>query len=238
MSPTVDELRNEIRRGVGRHDRIEPTAFTKEALAAICAAVGYEVDRTVEHSLPIGVDGSTYRVDDPGSLGERHEETRPVTVRDDPGPLAGVGGPVLFVLGAAGAAALVAGRRRGQFALTPEEREWLAFQADRSDFEGWLVTMRLPDAADDLPRAEAETLADLVDFAIDTDNAVAEHPETGTFAVVHDGYRYVYEPPALPADDERDADAEEAERSEPSRDADAGGDGTESASEEPTATVE
>jgi len=46
MSPTVDELRNEIRRGVGRHDRIEPRAFTKEALAAICAAVGYEVDRS------------------------------------------------------------------------------------------------------------------------------------------------------------------------------------------------
>jgi hypothetical protein len=44
MSPTVDELRNEIRVAVGRYERVESTAFTKEALAAICAAVGEELD--------------------------------------------------------------------------------------------------------------------------------------------------------------------------------------------------
>jgi len=199
---------------------------------------GRQVDRTVEHSLPIGVDGSTYQVDDPGSLGERHEETRTVTVRDDPGAIAGVGGPVLFGLGAAGVAAVVAARRRGRLGLTGAEREWLAFRADRSDFEEWLVTMRLPEEADALPRAEAETLADLVDFAIDTDNAVAEHPETGTFAVVHDGYRYVYEPPSLPADAERDPDADGERSPESERDADAGDGEPEAPSGEPTATVE
>jgi hypothetical protein len=46
MTPTVDDLRNEIRRNVGRHERVESTAFTKEALAAICDAVGYDVDTT------------------------------------------------------------------------------------------------------------------------------------------------------------------------------------------------
>lgn len=44
MTPTVDDLRNEIRRAVGRHERVESTAFTKEALAAICEAVGEPVD--------------------------------------------------------------------------------------------------------------------------------------------------------------------------------------------------
>ncbi|MFC3958358.1 hypothetical protein [Halovivax cerinus] len=44
MSTTVDELRNEIRLAVGRHDRIESTAFTKEALAAICEAVDYRLE--------------------------------------------------------------------------------------------------------------------------------------------------------------------------------------------------
>jgi hypothetical protein len=43
MSPTVDELRNEIRTAVGRYERIESTGFTKEALAAICVAVEYDV---------------------------------------------------------------------------------------------------------------------------------------------------------------------------------------------------
>ncbi|SEP68337.1 hypothetical protein [Natrinema salaciae] len=44
MSQTVDDLRNEIRLAVGRYERRESTAFTKEALAAICDAVDYEID--------------------------------------------------------------------------------------------------------------------------------------------------------------------------------------------------
>ena len=44
MAPTVDDLRNEIRQAVGRYERVESTAFTKEALAAVCEAVGYEID--------------------------------------------------------------------------------------------------------------------------------------------------------------------------------------------------
>ncbi|WP_128477523.1 hypothetical protein [Halorussus pelagicus] len=49
MSPTVDDLRNEIRTAVGRYERVESTGFTKEALAAICDAVGYDID---ENRLP------------------------------------------------------------------------------------------------------------------------------------------------------------------------------------------
>jgi hypothetical protein len=46
MAKTVDELRNEIRQSVGRYERPVSTAFTKEALAAVCEAVDYEVDDT------------------------------------------------------------------------------------------------------------------------------------------------------------------------------------------------
>jgi hypothetical protein len=44
VTPTVDDLRNEIRETVGRYERVESTAFTKEALRDICEAVGHEVD--------------------------------------------------------------------------------------------------------------------------------------------------------------------------------------------------
>lgn len=44
MAKTVDDLRNEIRVGVGRFEREVSTAFTKEDLAAICTAVGDEID--------------------------------------------------------------------------------------------------------------------------------------------------------------------------------------------------
>jgi len=50
--PTVDELRNEIRVAVGRYERIESTSFTKESLAAICEAVGYEIDQNNFPSKP------------------------------------------------------------------------------------------------------------------------------------------------------------------------------------------
>jgi len=43
IADTVDDLRNEIRAAVGRHERVESTAFTKEALAAICEAVGHDI---------------------------------------------------------------------------------------------------------------------------------------------------------------------------------------------------
>ncbi|MFW5949850.1 MAG: hypothetical protein ACOCR6_00655 [archaeon] len=43
MTPTVDELRNDIRTSVDRFERRGSTGFTKESLAAICAVVGEDV---------------------------------------------------------------------------------------------------------------------------------------------------------------------------------------------------
>jgi hypothetical protein len=45
MAQTVDDLRNEIRLAVDRFERPGGTPFTKESLAAICEAVGYDVDQ-------------------------------------------------------------------------------------------------------------------------------------------------------------------------------------------------
>ena len=44
MAQTVGDLRNEIRQAVGRFERPESTAFTKETLAAICDAVDYDIE--------------------------------------------------------------------------------------------------------------------------------------------------------------------------------------------------
>ncbi|WP_324760843.1 hypothetical protein [Haloarcula montana] len=49
MAKTVDELRNEIREATGRFEREISASFTKEDLAALCDAVGYEIDT---ESLP------------------------------------------------------------------------------------------------------------------------------------------------------------------------------------------
>lgn len=52
MTQTVNELRNEIRQAVGRHKRMESTAFTKEALAALCTSVNYDIDTNNLPSKP------------------------------------------------------------------------------------------------------------------------------------------------------------------------------------------
>ncbi|MFC7074521.1 hypothetical protein ACFQJ7_09205 [Halovenus rubra] len=44
MGQTVAELRNAIRVAVGRFEREGTPAFTKEDLAALCDAVGYEIE--------------------------------------------------------------------------------------------------------------------------------------------------------------------------------------------------
>lgn len=52
MVQTVDDFRNEIRQTVGRYERVESTGFTKEALAAICVALSYEIDMNNLPSKP------------------------------------------------------------------------------------------------------------------------------------------------------------------------------------------
>ncbi|WIV65975.1 hypothetical protein [Natrialbaceae archaeon AArc-T1-2] len=73
MTRTVDDLRNEIRLAVGRYERVESTAFTKEALAAICDAVDYDIDTTDRPSKPQMRAGILWKIgvldeDDPDSV--------------------------------------------------------------------------------------------------------------------------------------------------------------------------
>jgi hypothetical protein len=44
VTRTVHELRNDVRVAVDRFERRGSTGFTKETLAAVCTAVGYEID--------------------------------------------------------------------------------------------------------------------------------------------------------------------------------------------------
>lgn len=192
----VRELRNET-------DRIENelggTRGEAEVLVRADVRVtgtvnGEEVNRTLGYSLPVQFDGGAYRIE--GETAEREEfaSTSAVAVERTRSPVASLGAPLTFLASLIGIGALASVRRRGTL-IGDDEREVLAYRDDRSEFDEWISTMSLPDRIDDLPRAEAESLADLANFAIDADRGVVHDPDRGEYLVLRDGTVYAYEPP-------------------------------------------
>lgn len=183
-------------------DELGGTTGETEALVHVDVALngsvnGERVSRTDRYTLPMSV-GGIYRISDPGTSSDEFASTRPVTVENSHGPLRSVGAPLLLAASLLALGGLAVARWRDALALTSEEREYLAYRDDREEFDEWINTISLPHGAESLPSAEADSLGDLVDFAIDTNNSVLQDPADGTYHVVHDGYRYVYEPPELP----------------------------------------
>lgn len=165
--------------------------------------------RRLSYNLTIEPQGAIYRVESNGRA-ETFTRTVTATRRVEPGPLRAFGGPLLAFVCLVDVVGLAYARRAGALGLSEHETAWLDYRDDRDEFDEWITTVQLPEDARTLPVAEAETLADLVDFAIDTDNAVMESPGERTFHVVHDGYRYVFSAPAPPAS-ESPASAEDDE---------------------------
>lgn len=157
---------------------------------------GRDVDHVMDHALPVKVQQGTYRPANPSVMTDRQESTRTVTVQRTYGPLKTVGGPLLLLGSAVALVGLVTARKRENIALSQNERELLAYHDDCADFDDWISPIHLPEEAFDLPRAEAASLGALVDFAIDTDNAVIEDPGGDAYYVVYNGYLYTYRPPA------------------------------------------
>jgi hypothetical protein len=171
---------------------------------------GRVVEERYSHELPLTASQGLYRVGDGGPFTDRTEQTETVTVRSPPGATQTVGGPLLLLVGVAGAAGVVAAGRTGRLEPTVDERERLSFRSDRSEFDEWITAMTVPEAVLNGPRVEAESLADLVDFAIDTNEGVLHDESRGAFFVLRDDAVYAYEPPrvVVEADEAASSDGE------------------------------
>lgn len=177
----------------------DPPGQTEVAIRAVNdlsgTVNGRMIERTETHTLPIALEGGTYHPDNPGATTEEYQTTRSVTVERTYGPVRSLAAPLLFVGSLSTLAGLVVARHRRRFRLSPAERALLAYRDDRDDFDEWISTIKLPDDVFSLPRAEAASLGDLVDFAIDTDTSVVADPRRESYYVVHDGRLYAYTPP-------------------------------------------
>lgn len=191
-------------------DRGQTRVSVNATVSVTGTAGGRGVNRTLEYTLPISVDGNIYEVGDERRA-RTFTRTEQIAVEHQPGPVEGIGGPLIFAFSDLALLALAYAQRESLLSLTPEERAWLDYRDDREDFDEWISAIRLPEEARNLPIAEADTLQDLVEFAIDTDNSVLESPEGGTYHVIHDGYRYRFEAPPEPNHSNGEAVTEDAE---------------------------
>ncbi|MFB6073160.1 MAG: DUF5305 family protein [Halobacterium sp.] len=185
---------------------------------------GQPAQLSFSRALSISLSGDTYTVSTPGATSKSMTTTRTVTVPRDRGLLWSVGGPLLLLVGGLALGGLGLGYRRDALGVTEAEREYLAFRDERDEFDEWVVRARLPNEVFDRPRAEAESLSDLVDFAIDTDTGVVEDPDDGTCYAVGEQFVLAYDPPEIgsqgrpdplsgtDAEEEADSEAPDAEQ--------------------------
>jgi hypothetical protein len=199
FSLSVPEVRNrtdEITSTLGTTGETEVFVLADVRLQR--SGAGGTDERTFQQELLVVPEQDVYRVEGDGPSSEQFETTETVQVKQAYGLPRTVGGPFVLLVAVLGLVALGIGYRRDEFDLSDQEREWLAYRSDRTEFDEWIHAVQLPSEAYDLPRARADSLAALVDFAIDTDRAVVEPPDGDVFYVVHDGYLYTYTAPLPP----------------------------------------
>ena len=155
---------------------------------------------TFEREMTFGIDhaGDTYSVDDPGVESETVPQEVTEEVERTYGPLRSIGGPFLLVIGVVAGAGLSYARYEGILEVSEAERAYLSYSDDRSEFDEWITRIRLPAEAHDRPEGSADSLRDLVDFAIDSETGVIEDPETGAFHAFTEEFVYTYRPPDPP----------------------------------------
>ncbi|MFC7075479.1 DUF5305 domain-containing protein [Haloarcula halophila] len=184
---------------------------------------GQPVDVTRTNRLRITADGGVYRVSTPGPVVESDSQSEPVTVPAEYGPVRRIGSPLLLGIALCGLLGLTGARYTGRLDVSEAERQWLAYQETRAEFDEWITTGRVPTEADGPPTVTVDSLEGLVDVAIDTDNRVIEDPERGACLVLGSEQWFRYDAPADPlAEDtggidplDQDADGDRTDGDQP-----------------------
>ena len=139
--------------------------------------------------LLVEPDNGIYRVDSDATGSNRLDVTEERTVGVQPSAVRLYGLPGLAALALVGAVGLIYGRTQGMFAVSEQERERYDFEAARADFDDWISRARVPSLGDRTV-IPVESLADLVDVAIDSDRRVIESVDSETYVVLVDDIAY------------------------------------------------
>lgn len=193
----LDRISSEVGASPG-----ETSVFVVSRVTADGQTLGESVDAGGRYQLGFDLGTGTYSVTGPRGESNRRTVTALETRTREYGPLRTVGGPLLLLLGLGGLASLAFGWQQGLLAVSAADRRALAFARERDEFDEFISRGTPSRAALERPAVRVDSLADLVDVAIDTDSAVLETPGGDAYYVVHDGYLYRYDAPAEPEADE------------------------------------
>lgn len=188
--------------------------------AVLTHRVAYETatdEGELRSTAALSVSERTYSLSDGLEASETHVQRRQVTRPDSVETRTLFGGrltvanwtswfgptALVFLVGA-GHAAVVARRRHDVAAL---ER-----RLERDRFSEWVSRGRIPDAVDER-RVPVDSLADLVDVAIDADRRVVYDTERSLYVLFDDDVAYTYAPPSVDVVDPFEDRKSESERS-------------------------
>ncbi|WP_058366838.1 DUF5305 domain-containing protein [Haloparvum sedimenti] len=190
LSQRIDRIESDLGTAPGETEALVVSRVTVDGEVA-----GERVEDVQPVELGIAPGGDTYGVDDAGGQTEQIDRTVTEQTPRSYGPARSVGGPLLFLVGVAGSGALAYARREQLLAVSRAERTWLDYRDDRTEYAEWITRVELPSDLTGTSAGQAESLGDLVDFAIDNDVGVVEDPSTGRYHALVDGRLYTYVPP-------------------------------------------
>lgn len=145
-----------------------------------------------QSSLFLEPGGATYSVETDGATTESHEATETVESEQTPGTLRAYG-PFALILGSVlGLVGLAGAKYRGRIPPSPAERAALEQYQQRQEFDDWISKGAVPAWERTGTEIEVESLEDLVDVAIDTNERVIEDTNTGDFIVPRESRYYTY----------------------------------------------
>lgn len=155
---------------------------------------GDQISHVYEDTIAVEPANGLYRVDAGSGIQESHEQTRVIESEATYGPLRSYGplGLILFAL--TGLITCLSLRYVGSLAPSDQELAALKQYQQRSEFDEWISRGRIPAETLTGPGVELDSLTDLVDVAIDTNNRVIEDSRTGAFIVIDDDW-YFTRPP-------------------------------------------
>lgn len=154
---------------------------------------GEDIQTQHADSILVEPSSGSFSVQADEGVQERYERTETVESKGTHGPLLRYGSFGVLFISLAGMTGLIGLNRTGR--LTPSKDDLSTIgTSERDEAQDWISTVSVPDEALETIAIPVDSLSDLVDIAIDTNERVLEDDDRKAFYVLDNTIHYVYLP--------------------------------------------